>query len=585
MINWVLTNTSDLPISLSLALLLLILWLLWDLPKFRSGMRLARAAAIFSVCLSFFLLYHRPIREKTKSLDAVLILGKNYPQSKLDSLIQAYPKALVLSEDTLHKLRAEWRKVDSWTSILPIKSNQSLPYFVLGHPGLNFPKRLLGANLIEIYPPEDWFIADLSYKTQVYVGQRADISLELAGSKKMEILVELYLSDQLLDTVTLNLSKENKLRFKPLMMQSGVNSLTLHVGDEQIPLIVQVDQSPKASILMLSDFPGFELRQLKQFLVENGHELIVQESLSKETFSNSFFNTDKKRVPNLSSEVLENLDILIITSQRWESLGNRQQKGIWDAVKLHGLGLFFMDIENFSPTFWKDLGLQPEWYSPAERTASAEAEMLLKNLSGKGNSHLEAQSILSEESDLYIQAIGKGQWAISSFASTFPMVLSGNKEKYDQYWTQTIAGVRKAVPASWSWEGKLVPSHSHQSFLVFSEDDPKNWQLLDPKGQAVANYSWEQSLLLPEWSLSANLESEGTFTLFDSLQNKSLYFPVISNVGTRFFPVSDWKSDMYLHQRQLYPSIPISEEEYFSLWYIFALMLISFGFLWLLEKM
>lgn len=585
MINWVLTNTSDLPISLSLALLLLILWLLWDLPKFRSSMRLARAAAIFSICLSFFLLYHRPIREKTKALDAVLILGKNYPQGKLDSLLKAYPQALVLSADTIQNPSIEWEKVDSWTSILPIKSNQFLPYFVLGHPGLNFPKRLLGANLIEIFPPEDWFIADLSYQTHVYLGQSADISLELAGNKKMEIPVGLYLLDQLLDTVTLDLSKENRLQFKPLMMQSGVNSLTLHVGDEQIPLIVQVDQSPKASILMLSDFPGFELRQLKQFLVENGHELIVQESLSKETFSNSFFNTDKKRIPNLGSEELENLDILMITSQRWESMGYRQQQLVWDAVKLHGLGLFFMDIENFSPAFWEKLDLQPEWYSPAERSAFAEAEMLLKDLSGNGNTPLDAQSILSEVSDLYIQTIGKGQWAISSFASTFPMVLSGNKEKYDQYWTQTIAGVRKSVPASWSWEGKLVPSHSFQSFLVFSEEDPENWQLLDPKGQAVANFSWEQSLLLPEWNLSAYFEREGTFTLFDSLQNKSLYFPVISSVGTRYFPISQWKSDMYLHQRQLYPSIPISVEEYFSLWWIFALMIISFGFLWLLEKM
>jgi hypothetical protein len=144
------------------------------------------------------------------------------------------------------------------------------------------------------------------------------------------------------DSVTYSTSGLHKftLSFKPQASGLFVYTVDVQDGNEVLSqkLPVEVASNEKLNVLVIQNFPTSEVKYMKNFLIEQGHRLVVRSQLSKNNYRYEYANHDQVRIDRLSPDLLNAFDLLITDNETLESFNNTDKRMLEVAVE-NGLGV------------------------------------------------------------------------------------------------------------------------------------------------------------------------------------------------------------------------------------------------------
>lgn len=212
------------------------------------------------------------------------------------------------------------------------------------------------------------------------------------------------------------------------------------------PLPYTVKPKKKLRIIILQSYPSFEMNYLKDWLAHQQHSIQGRVQISRNKFATQYINLEKRN-PNLmlSEENLNETDIIIADAASIRQLNNLEQRRLRQAVN-EGLGILMLPDaswirnpvaigENFS------LNASPHNdFIPEGITTFIQKNSLKKLPVQFVEMPVLVPIIRSQKQEIVAVYIPKGTGRIGSqlVLETFPWILKGKRDLYNNFWTDLI---------------------------------------------------------------------------------------------------------------------------------------------------
>ncbi len=219
-------------------------------------------------------------------------------------------------------------------------------------------------------------------------------------------------------------------------------------------LAIEIIPQKALRILMLNSFPTFESKYLKNFLAENGHELVVRNQLSKARYKYEYFNTNSGKNVQITAKNLSKIDIVILDYQSLTWLSGNQQRILENAINEEGLGLFiqpepayFNTSNRFNPFKFKRDNVTSTTIDRLDKISFDKWPFYMENEPLTEAIHQNKGRILSG-----YQRLQLGRVATTTVNNSYFLILNGNTRQYKQYWSDILNNVSKQQHKSHEWE-------------------------------------------------------------------------------------------------------------------------------------
>jgi len=233
------------------------------------------------------------------------------------------------------------------------------------------------------------------------------------------------------------------------------------------PIPITVIDRTHLKILIVNSFPTFETKYLKNYVAENGHEVVVKSRITKGRFKFEYFNTDRIPIGAFSEKNLQPFDLVILDATTAKNLGRGARTALTNAIKQHGLGFFIQPDEDFfryrkdevAFDFVKGKSTETS-LGTAPKTKIAKYPFLFKD-------QFQLQAIHKNGTNDIISAykhLGKGKVATTVLQSTYELLLNGKTTEYQQVWSQIINTIGKKENAAVSWDENNILAIKDQSY-------------------------------------------------------------------------------------------------------------------------
>ena len=451
-----------------LILLLLFVWKEWS----QAGKRrfvLKISLIILAVSSLGFIALKPAIYKKVREGN-VLILTEVFKQDQLDSLKKVYRKIKIV----------DYRKDE----ILPeLKTSKQI--FVLGR-GISDFDLYQFEDLPVTYLPGDTLagIVKLNYNHESRVGNSLRVQgrflkpkpgnqliLEDAGGTGIDSLV--FTSEK---NKNFSLETELKVFGNYVFNITEKDSLGEVLSRNTLPIRIAKEEALR--VLILNSYPTFEIKYLKNFLAESGHELVVKNRITAGRFKFEFFNTENTRLGSLNEETLKDFDLLISDSGTLRNLSSSETSALQNSIRETGLGLFILGEANTLNSVGDFSVFELERVSGTEtevdnlpEVSIAKQPFQLKEAIGLEEIHSSNSSILSG-----YKRIGQGRIGTTLLENTWQLQLEGREEAYQQIWSQLVEQISKRTSVTASWEAKTDFAFKDQAFefqLRTSVENPR----------------------------------------------------------------------------------------------------------------
>jgi hypothetical protein len=431
-------------------LLLIFIWKEWA----QSGKRrlILKIFLTFLAVSSLALIALKPAIPKEVKQGNVLILTENFKHNQLDSLKKAYRKIKVI----------DYREDEGLSEL-----NTPKEIFVLGR-GINDFDLWQFENLPVTYLPGGTAggIVKLNYNRQNWLGNNLQVQGWFLDPKPGNWLVLEDAGGTAVDSIVFASEEDKNFKLSTDLKVSGnyvfsiieKDSLGEVLSSNALP--VKVDKEQALRILILNSYPTFELKYLKNFLAELGHELVVKNRITTGRFKFEFFNTESINLGSLNTTNIEAFDLLISDAGAIRNFSSSESNALQNSIQEAGLGLFILGEAGSLNSLgdFSIFGLQ--------RVSATETE--LDNLPGiaigrqpyklKGEFGLEE---IHRSNSVVLSAykrLGQGRIGTTLLENTWQLQLEGKLEAYQQIWSQMVEQISKRtfVIASWQPENEFV---------------------------------------------------------------------------------------------------------------------------------
>lgn len=313
-----------------------------------------RLFAVSIAMLSIALLLLRPSYLTKDKSDQYLILTPNYQTQTVDSLLQVHPELMVISygdsseqqASAQIQTRQQLKDLDGKIAFIAGEGLSKSNFNLLQHKTFHFLPAQKPIGIIEISLPSITYPGELS-------------SIKGKINTQEPTLLQLIDPAGKIDSIAFNQPGEQPFTFEIHNKQPGNVLYTLRSikisQEETYTIPLKVSKPKKLEVLILQLAPGFEMRQLKNFLAAQGHGIQVRSQLSKSNFSYEKLNSELKQVTTITDEVLQKYDLLIAENSTLEKLSRIESEAITKAIQA-GLGvLLLMDQVDNKNKFVKSL--------------------------------------------------------------------------------------------------------------------------------------------------------------------------------------------------------------------------------------
>ena len=235
------------------------------------------------------------------------------------------------------------------------------------------------------------------------------------------------------------------------------DSLQAVVSTDPLPLILKPEN--KLQILIINTFPTFETKYLKNYLAENGHEVLVRSQLSKNKYKFENFNRKQGSIYGFTQSNLDDFNLLIIDETSYLGLSAASQRAMKEQMENEGLGVF-IQTEASIINNGKRLGFRLKRNSNSETSLSNWPKVKIPVYPASLEADVLTQPILSSQNKMlsaYVQK-GSGRLGTSMLNDTYQLVLNGNEAVYQYIWSTTLSVVsQKSLPmVQWETENFIA---------------------------------------------------------------------------------------------------------------------------------
>ena len=564
---------------LFIALFLLSVFIWKELKSPYKKRRTLKLVAAFLAVLSLAMVALKPaLQFKSKTLE-LAILTKHYSSESLDSLKSIYKNIRTLNYAKGMNL------ID--TEVQPTT------IFVLGQGIAPFDLWQL-ESISTHYLPTDSItgLVALKYDRNPVAGTQLTIKGRYNYSNSKHAL---YLNDPSgipLDSVELKDSDHQSFEFQSKLNLSGQLVYSIQEKDtsgnvvNNEPLPLHILPPNKLKILIINGFPTFETKYLKNFLAQQGHEVVVRSQLTTGHFKYEYFNTNNQTKTSINSDNLIGYDLLIADIPSIQYLSNSQLNSIYNAIANEGMGLFIQpdnNIRNFnSRLFPFDLITDN---SNLFNTNDSEHEISKYELAFQNEPLL--LPIHSQDSKLcsVYRLVGNGKIASSVAYNTYENILNGNQSAYRQFWTDIISFIGKKDRDLTSWKNISPLAFNNEPYhfeLLTSIENPKvfnQYNSIVPLRQDLNIPSLWYGRVYPKetgWNqLQIEQDSSSTYSFYSMPSEKfeSIQASDISKFNTNYFKNTVESTSEFTSLRPINP------------FWFYSLFLLSMAFLWLEPKL
>ena len=544
----------------------------------RSGSFVWRLAAGLVAVLSLFAIALKPARLTSVDGKQGVLLTTGYQEAQLDSLRETNPQL----KELVYQDYIDRDELDSISQL-----------FILGSGVKPYDLWQLEGRTVKLLKKEiPNGIDQLSYSKTLSEGEDLNLTARYLKPKSGNQIVLQAPGNLGLDSIQFTAATDTVFSLQAKIKAPGdfvynlieKDSLGRVLNNEALP--VHISPQKQLSVVMLSAFPSFEFKYLKNYLAELNHQVLVRSQLTQNRFKYEYFNQERKPFNALSTSGLNDLDLLILDAGAWQSLSQNEQNSIKDAVTQEGLGVFVMPSKEL---FY---GSQPLIDFDFTRTAQTEVELqdgiVVSTFGYYMNSAANFNATLKAANQILAGQgfIGFGSVSTTVLSNTYALQLKGNQERYKSLWSEILKSVLKPESDMIFWEETEQIVRPHEPYTIKFRTAVSEFTLTDTDGNSIPVI---QDPDIPElWLATFYPEETGWFTLRFSTGD------TVSEHAYYVFAEVDWKAraaqgltkanqdffrkgDAEVEELQVKrPINPI---------YFFVLFVLAMGYLWLEPKL
>ncbi|MBC8111612.1 MAG: hypothetical protein H7Y04_11175 [Verrucomicrobia bacterium] len=432
----------------------------------------------------------------------------------------------------------------------------------------------------------------LAYDHHIEEGEKLQVSGTFKPISKDTIKLWLETAEGIQDSVLLTASNQHFiLQARPQLTGNFIGTIRIKqnrtIRNEPLPYTVASKKPLR--VLILQDFPAFEINYLKSWLARQKHQVQVRTRISQEKFNNQLLNL---ATPQTSIfQTLEKADLLITDEGSLKQLSVTERNQLKKAIN-QGLGLLLLPEESWLqkkevlghriPINFSEI----KQFQPLENSSAGMTEKLPATFAKNSYVVPIIQSYKQEVITAFVPE-GKGRIGVQLATATFPWLLNGEDKSYNDFWTEVLQAVSRRkekkeiqlvnLPLLWQQNlSKITVADSSQTMNIRYSSGTT--QVIYPKNElpdlSVASYAFR-----PTVSGWADFYSGG-----DSSQTEKLY--ILPSEAWKDLKQAEWWRKNQLYEKK---SVPASKQTFTTfrdiplLWFM-LLFLVSAGGLWWHER-
>mgnify|MGYP005751645145 CR=1 FL=1 len=442
---------------------LLLGWLAWRRPDRRRLVWRLLASVVAGT--SLVLLLFPPTYKRALDPSTAILLTKGYETDSLDALLQKLkPMPLV------YTYQAEAPKSTAIPDMYTFREEhpQIRTVHVLGY-GLG-EQELQAMQDVKLVPHLSGMpagIVSITWPENVTLGKTVTVAGRYTSAASEEKTLYLRAAGQAQDSVTLKDAGQHTFQLRYTPKQEGRYTYTLFArsGEKidtlgQVP--VQVNPAVKPAALLVSSFPLFEFKFLKNHLGQLQHKVALRSTVSKGVYQSEWLNMSQTDLSRITPKLLQQFDVVITEPQALQELSSPERTALQRAVTEDGLGIltiageqmgnrttaFFTNFQSKRLSQQESRNARANWTNGITSSAIPVSPYTL--VSG------ETVTGLIEEQSNYLLAAGRkagwGTVAMSVVPQTFSWQLEGKQSTYASYWAHLLSSVAKQEVQEKLWQ-------------------------------------------------------------------------------------------------------------------------------------
>jgi hypothetical protein len=419
--------------------------------------RLWRIAATLIMMAALTMILLRPKSYSEKS-SRILLLTERYSKQQVDSLLSRNTHLTLMHLQNVqpykHSKPLASYELSGRSAAIEFVVGEGLPANDLAemdHKAFRFFQSGSPTGITELYVSSLNIVHRKNVISGTYNNTNGNTWLYLSGPNGKED--SLQLSEKGLH--------DFKLSFVPKQGGDFIYSLLMrdstHTREEK--LHIHVEKGRPLTILFLQHYPTFETQYLKTFLQRKNHSLILRYQVSKSNFRYEFINHDRVSFDQLTSALLDSLDLVIADSESLSRLSAAEKNSLGKSIE-SGLGLLNLSVSA------NDAGrLFPFRTHPSQKdTAIIHINKTPMNVKVPRFRVVEEPSVLpvlkSRSAVLSGYSFnGAGRIGFQLFQETYPLALSGDSLNYAALWSPLLEQVARSnrshskikIITPWPW--------------------------------------------------------------------------------------------------------------------------------------
>ncbi|SIT88591.1 hypothetical protein [Pontibacter indicus] len=455
--------TLYLPYLFALFAVLMLSWLAWRWPDRRRLVWRLLASAVAGV--SLVLLLFPPTYQRALDPGTAILLTKGYTADTLENLLASLePKPLVYTYQT------EAQETSAIPDLYTFQQEQPQlkTVHVLGH-GLT-EQELQALQDIQVVPHLSGMPAGISSVTwpdavvlgevvtvagqyTLSFGETSTLYLQAAGRAQDSV----HFKKAGLHTFQLRYTPKQEGRYTYTLISKSGNSIDT-LG--QVP--IQVYPAAKPAALLVSSFPLFEFKFLKNHLGQLQHKVALRSTVSKGMYQSEWLNMPQTDLSRITPRLLQQFDVVLMEPQALQELSSAERSTLQSAVTEDGLGVltiageqlgnrttaFFTNFQSRRLSQQDTRNAWANWATGAPTEAISVSPYTL--VSSKA-----VTGLIAEQNNNLLAAGRRAGWgtvAISVVPQTFSWQLEGKQGTYASYWAHLLSSVAKREVQEKFWQ-------------------------------------------------------------------------------------------------------------------------------------